>query len=113
MLPHAPEERLNVVDRGGANEVAIIEHEAYPEVVHEDGEAGHDGNDAPWTAELIPFGVRSTGGEDEEVGNAHSVCLSSCLSRSMPSFVGRTTRLTARWLGLRCLISPPGIVRSM
>ena len=34
--------------------MAVIEDEAYPEVVHEDGETGHDGDNAPWAAELIP-----------------------------------------------------------
>ena len=36
------------------DEFAVVEDETYPEVVHEDREAGHDGDDDPWATELIP-----------------------------------------------------------
>ncbi len=65
MLPHAPEERLDVIDGGGVYKGAVVEDQADPEVVHQDREAGHDGEDTPWTTELIPgrrMRVKSKGG---------------------------------------------------
>ena len=53
VIPHAPEERLDVIEGGWADECAVVEDEADPEVVHEDGEAGHDGDDTPWSAKLV------------------------------------------------------------
>ena len=61
MLPHTPEEGLNVIDRGGVDELAVIEHETDPEVIHEDWEAGHDGDHTPWSTKLISTEYRVNG----------------------------------------------------
>ena len=56
MVPHTPEERLDIIDGGGVDKGAVVEDQADPEVVHENGEAGHDIEDPPWSTELISEG---------------------------------------------------------
>lgn len=53
MSPHAPEERRDVVDGGGVDELAIIEPQANPEVVHKDRKSTHNGTDAPWSTKFV------------------------------------------------------------
>ena len=52
VLPHTPEEGLDVIHRGGMNERAIIKDQAYPEVVHQDGEERHNEHNASGTSKL-------------------------------------------------------------
>ena len=114
VLPHAPKERLNVIDRGRMDKRAVIEDEAYPEVVHENGETGHDGHNTPWSTKLIPSKGLERGKVQVWTGRAYSVCLSSSSSRFLPSAVGVTTLetvvqvLTLRW---RMPFSAPAMVR--
>ena len=56
MSTHSLEEGPNVIDRVRDDELAIVEPEADPEVVHEQREQCHQGSDTPWTAKL-PVGV--------------------------------------------------------
>ena len=73
VLPHTPEEGLDVIDRGGVDEFTVVEDETYPEVVHEDGEAGHDSEDAPWSTKLEP-GAGELAVKVQDAGT-YSVCL--------------------------------------
>jgi hypothetical protein len=50
--PHVVNERSNAIDGSRDDEPAVIEPEAYPQIVHEHGEANHHGSDAPWSAKL-------------------------------------------------------------
>lgn len=54
MLPHASEERYNVIAGLREDYLTVVEHKTYPQVVHEDRESRHDGKDAPGSAKLIP-----------------------------------------------------------
>lgn len=56
MVPHTPEERLDIIDGGGVDKGAVVEDQADPEVVHQNREAGHDSEDPPWSTELISEG---------------------------------------------------------
>ena len=54
VLPHSPKEGYNVIHRRGPDELAIVEPEAYPKIIHEGREADHHGRDSPWASEFIP-----------------------------------------------------------
>lgn len=58
MIPHTPEEGDDIGGGVGEDQLTIVEDKAYPEVVHEDGESGHDSDNAPWSTELIPMYTR-------------------------------------------------------
>lgn len=53
MPPHLGKERLDVLGGCRMHKLAIVEPEANPKIVHENGEASHDGDDAPRTTELV------------------------------------------------------------
>ena len=53
MLPHPAKEGLDVSDRRGMDELAVVELEADPEVVHENREECHDKYNANWTTKFI------------------------------------------------------------
>ena len=92
----------------------VIEDEAYPEVVHENGETGHDGHNTPWSTEFIPSERSERRKVQLWTDRTYSVCLSSSSSRFLPSAVGVTTLetvvqvLTLRW---RMPFSAPAMVR--
>ena len=83
---HALKEGANVVDAVGNDNLAIVEPQADPQVVHEHGEERHHGSDADGSAEFIPVRMR----EDQRVPRqgfgifTHSSCASSFLSFSLP-----------------------------
>lgn len=60
MLPHATKEGLEVVYRGGPDQLTIIEPQTNPKVVHEDREASHDGHDAPWATKFVALTLQLT-----------------------------------------------------
>lgn len=53
MTPHAHKEGLDLVKGGRVDDLTVVELETYPEIIHEQREAGHHGRDAPWPAELV------------------------------------------------------------
>ena len=55
MLPHSLEEWLNIINRFWSNQLAIVEPQAYPQVVHEDGKADHHGCDSERSPEFVPL----------------------------------------------------------
>lgn len=52
--PHLLEERLDTIDRLWVYDLAVIEPETDPEVIHEHGEPSHHRCHTPWSTELIP-----------------------------------------------------------
>jgi len=86
--PHAPEERLDVVDGSGVDELAIIEPQANPEVVHEDGESSHNSTDAPWTTKFVAakiiVGYWYISAGQIRVRGTHNSWVSSRLSMARP-----------------------------
>lgn len=56
MDPHAVKEGNNVIYGSRCDEFPVIEPKAYPEVIHEYGEARHHGCDAPRATELVSGG---------------------------------------------------------
>lgn len=53
MLPHSVQEWKDIVDGGRVHKLAVVKYQTNPEVVHEDGEPSHDGDDTPRPSELI------------------------------------------------------------
>lgn len=53
VCPHTAQKRFNLGNGIRMDELAIIEPKAYPQVVHEDRETGHNGNYPPRTTEFI------------------------------------------------------------
>lgn len=53
MFPHTTEERQNIINGAWEGELPVVEDEAYPKVVHENGEARHDSHDSPRATKLI------------------------------------------------------------
>lgn len=53
MIQYFEEEGFGFLDGMRVYKVAVIEPKARPEVVHQDGEASHNGQDAPRTTKLI------------------------------------------------------------
>ena len=58
MVAHSPDEWLDVLYRCWMNKFAIVKPQTNPEVIHEDRETCHDGNDTPWATKLIATGKR-------------------------------------------------------
>ena len=54
MFPHAEEEGLDIVNGLWVHQLPVIEHQADPEVVHENREPRHDRQYPPWTSKLVP-----------------------------------------------------------
>jgi hypothetical protein len=52
--PHLVDEWLNSGNGSRVDELAVIEPETYPQVVHEHRKADHHGGDSPWSAKLPP-----------------------------------------------------------
>ena len=55
MVPHTPEERLDIIDGGGVDKGAVVEDQADPEVVHQDRKSCHNCNYTPRAAKFITF----------------------------------------------------------
>jgi hypothetical protein len=53
MLAHSQEERLNIIQRLGMNQLSVVEPEADPEVVHKQWEKSHHKSDANGTTKLV------------------------------------------------------------
>lgn len=88
VTPHPRKERLDVLGRVRINKLAIVEPEANPEIIHEDREASHDGDDTPWPTELVPVrGVVNDASENRVPLDTHDWCCSSFLSISRPCSV--------------------------
>ena len=78
MCPHASQERLDVLTGGRIHELAIIEPEADPEIVHQAGEECHDSKCTPRSTELIAKPERSEcASEGNRTTRTHAWCCSS------------------------------------
>ena len=53
MRPHPAKEWLDVIDRLREDNLALVEGQADPEIVHEDGESKHDCGYTPWATEFV------------------------------------------------------------
>ncbi len=45
MVPHSEQERPDVLKRRGMNKLSVVEPQADPEIIHEQGEPSHNGRD--------------------------------------------------------------------
>jgi len=52
--PHLVDERFNSRNGSREDELAVIEPETYPQVVHEHRKSDHHGGDSPWSTKLPP-----------------------------------------------------------
>ena len=53
MLGHSQEERFDIIQRPGMNELSIVEPEADPEVIHKQREKSHHESDANGATKLV------------------------------------------------------------